>query len=355
MLIPYSFQITRKKKRNKTLNGHEVNDVVEKILQNLDEGFVTESNYWAAELLSSKCYNRLWEVLFGFYLKWIHIQQPQLFLYMVNSRKHLDILVKKYGLPHENVQEVRNWIAQIVSILSLSSKNMIDVGNVNPSISPQMASHHATDEMVRSGISISAQADVDRLFRITNQTVVNLRPIQHMLYRWMDCYLNQRNIVDCLGYYRWFLDNADLCRINPIKKFKVPNTSVQDPIWLVWYFFYSEIEMKKNYREQLFDYIDTLLEVDLLCKKNVEYRVLILYNLTLTVKFKDRIPWGRHPEFGNTEVIRQVALINWIYRNLNEKDDTVENKESTSKFYQNTHNQIFVAEIENAVPLKSVD
>ena len=131
MEIPNTYTIydTRISKdfKNITICGFKRRDVINAYQNSIINNKIEDSIRWLVELHATGLNNVIWNSLEMIYIKYIHINNPKLFFYILKRKKHYLNILKSYPTKHEiftkNNQEIRNLYAELTSILTLTKKN----------------------------------------------------------------------------------------------------------------------------------------------------------------------------------------------------------------------------------------
>ena len=121
-----------------TISGFKRKDVINVFQNSMINNKIEEAIRWCVELHSTGLNNIIWTSYNNVYLKYIHINNPKLFFYLLKRKKEYNNIIKKYPKKHEiftrNNQELRNLFAEITSILTITKKNNIFLPKSLPSI-----------------------------------------------------------------------------------------------------------------------------------------------------------------------------------------------------------------------------
>ena len=112
--------------RNISFSGYKLTDVKKQLLLNLKNSKIEPCCYWCAELICSGHFLELWENIFLFVGKHIHIGNPKIAIYLdkrYNVFRNI-IQMKHYRtiLDLRNNSTIRTMFSEIVVILCLSVK-----------------------------------------------------------------------------------------------------------------------------------------------------------------------------------------------------------------------------------------
>ncbi len=116
--------------KTKTFSGFKKTDVMNTIFKSIESKKIESACHWMTECIISGYSLQLWEKLILFGSKIIHINNPQLPLYLYkknkifnNQLKHLNLKKNKNDiLLLRNSQMIRNLFSDIITTLSTSSK-----------------------------------------------------------------------------------------------------------------------------------------------------------------------------------------------------------------------------------------
>ena len=142
MEIPPKYLIcdtrTPKEFQNGTISGYKKRDVISAFQNAIINSKIEEAIHWCVELHVSTYSKDIWKILFDVYFKYIHVNNPKLFFYLLQRKKEYDSIIMFYPKNHHifcrNNQEIRNLFCDIVSISVLSKKNNIFLDKSLPKV-----------------------------------------------------------------------------------------------------------------------------------------------------------------------------------------------------------------------------
>jgi len=115
--------------RGLTISGFRKADVIHALEVAIMKDDLETACRWAVEMHASGQMDLLWDTIFTVACKLINIMNPNMYLLIWNryqKYKHLSEWVqKKYQYELRNNQEMRNIVAEIISIITLSKKNKL--------------------------------------------------------------------------------------------------------------------------------------------------------------------------------------------------------------------------------------
>lgn len=113
-----------------TFSGYKTVDAMKKLMESLTNAKVEGACYWTAELICSGHYAELWETIFLFYGKHVHIANPKLAVYIENKlskfKENMNNAPSAQAqLNFRNEPAFRNMFCEIIITLCLSDKKFI--------------------------------------------------------------------------------------------------------------------------------------------------------------------------------------------------------------------------------------
>ena len=306
-----NIQIDDKRKKQEfksiTFSKYKKSEAKKELLKCLLSSNIEQSCYWSAEFICSGDFLYLWDIIFHFMSKYIHIGNPKLPLY-IDSRLEIfkNILNKGYTddiLKLRNNNDIRKMFIEIIGILCCSKKkNSYDIPKINENafnmieITNKLVAKHK-----KAGYKIFKNEDPREIFIAINELAWNIN------YKNKD---TQRAIY----WLEWLIEYEKLCKKKKIQKkcgrrnMPVENKYQLDMIWIVWEIILSEA---KNKNVNLFKIIQSLL--NLFCLKYKESfknkrKLLIYYAISLLTETYDT----------SAPIVKDTKLIEKIKNNYNE-------------------------------------
>jgi len=127
MICSINYKLDCKKKKTITNSGFKITDANKELFNNINKNYLERSIYWSIELIISYQYEQLLNKLIYYYFNEINIINPNIINYIYNEiriLKNKRIEYDKSKLYH-NDQIIRNHMAELVAILTLSLKKKI--------------------------------------------------------------------------------------------------------------------------------------------------------------------------------------------------------------------------------------
>jgi len=319
----------KKEFKSITFSKFKKSEAKKELLKCLLSSNIEQSCYWSAEFICSGDFLYLWDIIFNFMSKHIHIGNPKLPLY-IDSRLVLfkNILNKGYSddiLKLRNNTDIRKIFVEIIGILCCSKKkNSYDIPKINESAFNMIdITHKLVAKHKKAGYKIFRNEDPREIFIAINELAWNIN------------YKN-RDTQRAVYWLEWILEYDKLCKKKKIqKKCGRRNMPVEDKfqcdvIWIVWDIILSEAKIKNN---NLFKIIQSLL--NLFCLKYKESiknkrKLLIYYAISLLTETYDT----------NIVIVKDTKLIEKIKTNCNEIYKQIkknEVKSNTNYLFNNIH------------------
>ena len=142
MDIPNKYLIcdirTSKDFKGATISGYKKADVLNAFQNAVINNRIEEALYWSVELHISTYSNDIWKSIINIYIKYIHINNPKLFFYILQRFQDYSKIIDNYPKNHfiftRNNQEIRNIFCDILCILTLSKKNNLFLDKSLPKV-----------------------------------------------------------------------------------------------------------------------------------------------------------------------------------------------------------------------------
>lgn len=359
-----------------TICGYKRLDVVNAYQNAIINNKLEESVRWAVELNSTGINNYIWSSLYNLYFKYIHVNHPKFFIYLLKRHKDYNRIIQNYPKKHElftrNNQEIRNLFAELTSISALTKKNNLFLNKSFPKIGEK---DFSKENIQKRMISKNLDELSDFIYNTTtNEMKIGLNEILVNLGSQKGTYEN------CVYWYLWLekiinnkkKEKAIMPNSNKIifEQWKVEKHSSQNNfmhensekepfydlwvyiIWDIILYFYKELD-KNNavYLKKIHNLYKKDFKLTQISSK--KYYIFIGFYI-----IKKSLNWNVNLYPIEYLVIQTNANINSVYKNiiLNiERNLTFEMKDILYKKYY----QILVDEVgknnKNANPSKIKD
>lgn len=216
-----------------TFSGFKKTEVRKQLLQNMLRGKIEPACYWAAELICAGQFMDLWENIFHFMAKHVHLGNVKLPIYLEKRYRIFNNIVDQKMFANEielrNKSEIRRLFAEVVCILTLSSrkpsfesvkilrKEEFDITLMGDKLKADRADY---------ATSLFEEKDPRELLIPINEFVYEIQVRQNMAVAWY--------------WIEWIIDFDVLCKSQK-RKTRIVNRPYPvdakyrgDLIWLVW-------------------------------------------------------------------------------------------------------------------------
>jgi len=215
--------------RQKTFSGFKTSDVKKELLKQLTSSKIEGALYFTAELVCSGDFTSLWETIFAFYSRYIHIGNVKLAILIDRSfTKFRTIARNGYSqceLNMRNCQHIRKIFCQLVCVLCVTKRKHCLVEQKISRTDFEMT--HLTEKLQAPTIEVSLKdGDPMELLISVNE---------------MSYHIRKRDAISAIYWVEWILE-YDAMRTSKKDKLICARRSdmeVQpkyqvEPIWIVW-------------------------------------------------------------------------------------------------------------------------
>jgi len=121
-----------------TISGYKRKDVINAFQNSIINNKLEDAIRWSVELHTTGLNKIIWDTIKSIYFKYIHINNPKFYIYLLKREQTYKKCLSKYPKKHEifsrNDQELRNLYAELTSIATTTKKNNIFVNKSLPTI-----------------------------------------------------------------------------------------------------------------------------------------------------------------------------------------------------------------------------
>ena len=297
--------------------------VKDAFVENMLNGKIEPACNWAAELVCAGHYLELWENILYYMAKHIHIGNPKLVCYL-EKRFVVFKNIMMSGevvspLDHRNNPTIRNMFAEIVSVLTLSTKKHspepIKINREEEFDMTQM-----TERLVAPSIDfikpIFKPKDPKEVFIALNEFAYNLSA-------------GRRNTIVACYWIEWIIEFDAICKKRKqvceceLREFvNVERKLARDLIWLIWdVLFYYMKERQSPLIEKVMGSLLTLFSLhytNACCRKR---RYILYFAVSLCT---EQIAI-------NTELVSDMRVVELAVKNINSIYKTIKKTEETPK------------------------
>lgn len=323
---PYLLLDDRKKKHfnSITISSYKRGDIIKSLIGALDEKKVEETCVWAVELHCSGQQETLWKQLLLYISSSINIDSPYLPLWIWKNYLKFENLElkfdKNYMIEGRNNQELRNILADIISVLVLSTKNKAFTKKELPKITLQDFDQANLEKRVKARnaymiVNIVHEGDPRELQIGLNELAIALNN-------------KDVNFFDTIYWLEWLLLYEKECKTHNIsiecggvRIRDVKDKFYKDWIWYVWHIVLKEVEFRSE--ELLSKQILALYKIYKHQFSSTTRKAKMVHIYHVIRLLKEKINW-QTPLIRDYHIRVQICgNINLLYRSVAVSSDAV--------------------------------
>ena len=264
-------EITDKRKDSEfksiSFSKFKKSDAKKELLRCLLSSKIENAQYWTAELICAGHFLYLWEIIFLFMSKNIHIGNPKLAIYIIMRLTNFkDIMFNGYSedmIKMRNNNKIRKLFAEIICVLCFSKKkNSYDVPKVKETDFDFFSlTNKLSAKNKKLGYNIFKNDDPNEIFVAVNEFAWN---IHHKI----------KDNYKANYWLEWILEYNKLCKKKKIKKicyrrkYPVDDKFQKEMIWIIWDIIYEEAKKSKNRIRKNYGWFNR----NFLCKISRKYK-----------------------------------------------------------------------------------
>jgi hypothetical protein len=330
-----------------TICGYKRVDVIKEFQNSMINNRLEDSIRWLVELHSTGLNNQIWESIKNIYIKYIHINNPKLFFYILKREKEYNNILINFPKKHEifsrNNQEIRNLLAELIAILTLNKKNNIFVEKSLPIISNK--SFHK-DEVKKRMISKNLDNIHSYVFNsTTNEMKLALNEILTNLFNKNGTYQN------CIYWYIW---------LNKIEKYIKTNSKIvikeneyeEHWVFILWNIILNSIDnlYKKDiiFIKKLYDKYKNNFKISKM--NQLKYYIFLSFYI-----IKNKVNWEIFMFPQEHLIIQSNSNINSMYENIILNIEGKLTNDGKKILYENYYKLLYKDEKNPIIRIKNTD
>jgi hypothetical protein len=313
-----------------TISKYKKKDVINAYQNCMINNKLEDSIRWSTELHCTCITMQIWDVIFHVYTKYIHVNNPRLFFYLLKRQKDYTRTLNTYTniIFTKNDQEIRNLFCELTSLCVLSNKDNLFLDTSFPKINVKS---YQKEEIHKRILSKNLDKIVPFVHNTTsNEVKLALNEMITNLCKKKGTYQN------CIYWYLWIekleyyhkKDVPYLFEKTDKKKDKIPEDHWIYIIWDIVLSFDLDKKDKKYIHKLHFLYTKDLKKSKI--NKRKQYFFLSFYII------KHKINWNKKLFQQEHLVIQSTININKFYRIIISNFElslTEENKQKMRKHY----------------------
>lgn len=313
-------------------SGFKKTDARKELLNNMTNGKVEQTCYWAAEFVCAGHFLDLWEIIIYFYSKHIHRGNPKLAIYLDLRIQNFKEIISggyiNFEIKMRNASKIRSLFAEIMCIIcSAKRKHSFDEIKIKKEefILTEITDHFKAPS-IEYGTEMLLKDDPKELFIAVNEFAFNI-----------SC--EGRNIINACYWFEWIIEYENICRKKNDKlicerrsEMPVESKYQRDIVWIIWGGILNEAAKRDN--AFITKTIKSLLNIFCLryssaCSRKRRY--IVYYAISLLVDSVD----VTEKLINNTDLVNTVVgKIDHIYKQIKKNEQSPE----TDYLFNNVNN-----------------
>lgn len=219
-------------------------DVKKELMSSLLKSKIEPACYWSAELICSGHYQDLWDIILGFYSKYIHIGNPKLSIYLdLRFNIFKDIIINGYvsnEIRLRNNNKIRKLFCELICILC-ESKRQHSFSDI------KIKSEEFDLVSIKDKFKSSNQNYYEDIILDDDPTELTF-VINEFMYNLSN---DGKNVIEACYWIEWIMEFENICsqKKNALvcerRLYNVESKYQTNIIWLIWDIFLHESK-KKN-------------------------------------------------------------------------------------------------------------
>jgi hypothetical protein len=295
-------------------------DVRKQYFDNMKKGKVEQACYWCAELLCAGHIMDIWENIFHYIGKHIHIGNPKIILYLEKRYEIFRNIMSQGQYTNElqvrNNPTIRDLLAEITCVITMSNKkNSFEPIKINKTEEYDIT--QMTERLISPSVlyiePIFQKDDPKELFIALNEFAYNISK-------------DKLNMVNACYWLEWIIEFENICKKRKMKckymarNYNVENKFKKDNIWIIWDILLYYVDLLNN--EYISQLMNSLLKMFCIkytsasCKKR---RYLLYFAISLLT---ETIPTNIELISDKNIIKIVVSKINIIYKQIKKNEES---------------------------------
>ena len=302
--------------RGITFSKFKKSDAKKELLNNLMNSKIEQSCYWCTEFICSGHFIDIWDIIFEFSSKYIHLGNPKLPYYLkIRLDDFKNIINNGYQdniIKIRNNEKVRKLFAEIMCVLCTSNKKnaLENIKVQKEDLSMMKITHKLKADSINYAKIVFKEEDPKELFVAINEFAWNISKSKknaRMACYWIEWILNFETLVK--------KENKKYCGARRV--IGVENKYQTDIVWILWDCLCYEANSRNSSMLKLIQNLQELfcLKYKPGIKKKRKFLIYYAINL-LTETINNNIPI-----IENTSLVESISKkINIIYKQVKKNE-----------------------------------
>lgn len=324
-----------------TICGYKRLDVIKEYQNSIINNKLEDSIRWCVELHATCLNKQIWDIIHNIYIKYININNPKLFFYILKREKDYKNIINSFPKKHEvlsrNNQELRNLFAELTAMLNINKKNNLFIDKSLPSITNKSFDKNEIKKRMIANNLDNINEYINNY--TTNEMKLGLNEIYSNLNNKNGTYQN------CIYWYIWIDKIEKYIKLNSkdlIKEYDIENHWV----FIIWKIILEissiKIKNKKDtiFIKKLYDKYKFNFKLSQMNQK--KYFLFICFYI-----IKNSINWNITLNPQEHLIIQSNCNINSMYGNIINNIESNLSKESKDQLYKNYYDKHSIKKVKN--------
>ena len=268
----------------KTFSKHNKGEVKTILLASISDGKIESACHWTAELICAGHYSDLWELIFLYMSRYIHLGNPKIVFYLENRYKIFKQIVENANFIHlielRNNVNIRRLFSEIICVLCQSKKrHSIELIKID-------ASEAFVSNEINGRLRASSTHYIDNIFRKNdpNCLFIALNEFSYNISK------DSLDMKTACYWVEWILEYETvkkkmkvhiICELRENKN--IDEQFQSEPVWIIWEAILHSGKDKSTFVKNLLDSLLNLFCVKYTSNTFKKRRYILYFAVSLLV------------------------------------------------------------------------